>query len=64
MRGNISPFMTKTSRKSIMIRSRLKTSFNKTRSDVKSIRFKKTRSDALGTLQNTKALSCKIVKKD
>ena len=56
--------MTKTSRKSIMTRSRRKTGFNKTRSDTKSLGFNKTRYDALGNLQKTKVLSHKIVKKD
>ena len=51
-RGNNSLLMTKTLRKTIMIRYRLKN------------RFHKTRSDRLVTLQNTKKLMRKIVKKD
>ena len=50
--GNNSPFITKTLRKAIMIKSRLKNRFNKTRSD------------ELDTLQNTKELLYEIVKKD
>ena len=40
LRGNNSPFMTKTLRKAILIRSRLKNRFNKTRSDEKGSLYK------------------------
>ena len=54
LRGNNSPFMTKTLRKAIMIRPRLKNCFNKTRSDENWTLYKTQRNFCTKLLRKTK----------
>ena len=54
LRGNNSPFMAKTLRKSIMIKSGLKNHFHKTRSDENWLLYKTQRNLCKKLLRNTK----------
>ena len=54
LRGNKSPFMTKTLRKAIMIRSKLKNRFHKTRSDKNWLLYKTQRNLYTKLLRKTK----------
>ena len=56
LRGNNSPFMTKTLRKAIMIRFRLKNCFNKTRSDENWTLYKTQRNFCTKLLRKTKKI--------